>query len=362
MHNLRFWAVAAAAAVLTVPCAGAEPERLFEVDVVALAGGQETPGLETLRSNHAGFAYTFANEENKKSFDADPEKYAVQLGGACARMGPLSGEGRTTIYAVHKDRLYIFASTDCRDTFRKHADRLLEGPDAAPAGFDAAAAQRGRELVELAVVGVGGASALDAVGRYEREVVKTQVSQGKEWVNTHTWVVRFPDHFLDRDTWNETSWASVVTPTDAFASGTEVRDLQPAQREAMERQFRHDPVVILRSRARADFVAFADGQGKVGETAVEYVVVHFAGATTRLAVDPATGQVLSASFKGRGKSLFMGNVEQVFSDFEAVGPLALPRKATVTFDGERLPSADRELTRQGVDGAAAADEFSRPAM
>jgi YHS domain-containing protein len=46
--------------------------------------GKPVKGLAQYQSNLNGLTYNFSSEENKKLFDANPEKYEVQFGGFCA--------------------------------------------------------------------------------------------------------------------------------------------------------------------------------------------------------------------------------------------------------------------------------------
>jgi YHS domain-containing protein len=46
--------------------------------------GKPTRGVDKFQSSHNGAIYLFANEENKKRFEENKEKYAVQFGGFCA--------------------------------------------------------------------------------------------------------------------------------------------------------------------------------------------------------------------------------------------------------------------------------------
>src|SRR5262245_61503243 len=68
----------------------------FTVDVVGLVRDhQEVSGSAALTANRFGYVYLFSQETNREAFLKDPEKYEVQLGGACGKMGELSGRGST---------------------------------------------------------------------------------------------------------------------------------------------------------------------------------------------------------------------------------------------------------------------------
>jgi YHS domain-containing protein len=93
-------------------------ERVLKIDAVELIDHQrEVEGTTEFQHRHGRYLYLFANAANAATFKADPAKYEIQLGGACGRMGALSGEGSPKLFAVHDGRLYIFASEQCKRSF-----------------------------------------------------------------------------------------------------------------------------------------------------------------------------------------------------------------------------------------------------
>ena len=63
-------------------------EALDGVDtVILLKEGKEVFGKQAFRSEHGRFAYLFSTADTKADFDKAPEKYAIQMGSLCARMG-----------------------------------------------------------------------------------------------------------------------------------------------------------------------------------------------------------------------------------------------------------------------------------
>ena len=79
--------------------------------VVLLKQGKEVFGKQAFRSEHGRFAYLFSSAETKAEFDKAPAKYAIQMGGLCARMGG-TVTGNPSDYIVHEGKIYIFGS-DC---------------------------------------------------------------------------------------------------------------------------------------------------------------------------------------------------------------------------------------------------------
>lgn len=89
------------------------------LDPVALVCGEEVEGEASLLAEDDRYRYRFANERNRRAFAADPGRYRIEYGGACAGMrgetGP--GTGDPGIFLVHGGRIYIFASDNCRVDF-----------------------------------------------------------------------------------------------------------------------------------------------------------------------------------------------------------------------------------------------------
>ncbi len=155
--------VASLAVVFGLDAATPEPALALKgLDPVALAQGREVAGREELELVDGLYRYRFENEASRASFRADRDRYAIQLGGGCGRMGPLSGLGSPDRFLVHEGRTYIFASDSCRSSFAKAPERYLEGDDTPPEG-DTEARRRGAELIERAAKAVGG-EALDQLG------------------------------------------------------------------------------------------------------------------------------------------------------------------------------------------------------
>ncbi len=346
--------------VSTVALAGApNPSRTLKVDAVELVAGNEIEGKEEFSAQHGRYRYLLSTQANCDAFLKTPEKFEIQLGGACARMGPLSGEGTTDLLGVHDGKIYIFASEQCRKRFMSAPRELLDRPDP-PAAGDAAAIRRGRELLDLAVKEIGGEEALSKLVSVHAEATSTTQQGDKTYTNRKAWTIRFPSDFRLEDNWNESRWAAVATKDDAYFATDEVWTMHSQQREALEKEFRHDPLVILQSRSRSDFVAAAGGNGKVNDRAVEYVAVSFGGATSKLAIDAENGRIHSISFRGRGPTLALGDVERNFSDFQTFEGISVPMSASASFNGEPASGMTRRLDRVVVNPTLAAGVFERP--
>lgn len=343
----------------------------FGIDAVELVrgGGRETPGDPAFAVAHGGFVYHFASAESKAAFEADPTKYEIQYGGACARMGPLSGTCRTDLPAVHEGKVYLFASPQCRETFLKNPSALLEREDARPEGTPAQA-DEAAALLARAARAVGGDESLNALQSIEwyRErdeeagKVTYRVVESKRW--------SFPASLRTFESWNESAWAQSLEPQKAyFADSTGRRDMVEIQKQAMNRLRLTDPIAMLRAREHADFVAFDAGPGEIeGSTpearhAVRWVTCHTQGVTVLLGIEPETGVIRAIEYQGRGPSMTIGTTRKVFDEFEEFGGVRLPRLTAVWHEGKPLKGSPFRATAIRVNqplDAAVADPRVKP--
>lgn len=85
-----------------VAIAGYDPVSYFQ--------DKPTIGLAEITVEHDGAVYQFANDQNRATFLADPEKYAPQYGGWCAvaisenKTFPINPQ----TYSIEDGKLYLF--------------------------------------------------------------------------------------------------------------------------------------------------------------------------------------------------------------------------------------------------------------
>lgn len=349
--TITFCCVVAAAAAAAAAATASPPEALptLTLDPVELIRGHEVPGDEALSLDHGGFRYRFANAANRATFATEPERYEIQLGGACARMGALSGRGRTDLFTVHDGHIYIFASESCRNAFRQDPAAVLDTEDPRPYVFNRDAVVRGAALVERAVEGMGGADAVDTVAVYQERADREVEYEGKAILRTRGFTIDFPNGIRRDRTWADERWTEAVAgDLGWFESSEGTRGMCAQQRRVLERLAARNVLVILRSRGRDDFLAIAGGSGVVDGAPVDFVDVHFDGCHSMLGIDRATGRILSQTYRGRGPSMRLGVVQRRFSDFQAVEGLTLPRTIATTFDGEPIEDSPVRLAQLRV--------------
>src|SRR5215207_5067690 len=172
LKTLVFVSVTALSAQAQAQMAAPPTDALDGVDtVVLLKEGKEVFGKQAFHSERGGLTYLFSSAETKAQFDAAPEKYAVQMGGLCARMGK-TVTGNPSDYLVHAGKIYLFGSDACHKAFAAAPEKYLPKPSPAMP-TDPAATTKGRALLEKAVASLGGAK-LDALASYAESSSEVQ--------------------------------------------------------------------------------------------------------------------------------------------------------------------------------------------
>ena len=346
--------------LLLLPAAAvmAQQPALRGLDPVALCKGQEQPGKPELALQHGAYRYQFASADQQALFTKDPERYEIQLGGACARMGPLSGTGDAQRWLVHKERIYIFASDQCREGFRKRHDAFLAIDEPAPT--DAAALAAGKALVERAALGHGGAERLRAWRSYRHE---RSAKNGDTTDLRRTWLqlpatARFDHDYTQGDkTWR---YANVLTPATTFSLANDKGKLL-GKDAAHELQFElfGEPLVALRLVLAGDALAVPAGTREVGGVAVEEFTVWYHQRTITFGIGQ-DGRVRTARCRGRGPGLWFATLERVYDDFQEHGGLHVPTSVRVLFDGQDVPAMHERREKIVVDGELPDGLFTAP--
>ncbi|MEW6212658.1 MAG: YHS domain-containing protein [Acidobacteriota bacterium] len=314
------------------------PTAIEGLDPVMLVQGKDVIGQQKYSVIRGDFEYLFASEENKAAFEKDPARYEIQLDGTCARMGPAVA-GNADLFTVYKGRIYIFGSGQCLKLFEAAPEKYLE-KETAPATPTAESLQKGTALIAKAVQAMGGAEKIDALAGYIEKRTGTVTRQNAQ-VEVKIIVTKlFPDRVRQDRAIAGNSFAQVLRPGEMFVIVQQQRVFpgrEPARAE-LERSFRRTPLEILRARRRADFKAYATGQGKAGESVVDVIAVEFGGVRAQIGID-ATGRILSLSYRGRNSSGEVGETTETYSDFRAVSGLTLPYKITGGFNAEHVPES-----------------------
>ncbi len=322
-----------ACAVPPLPAPKPSAERaLFPIDPVILLGsGEKMEGVATREANYGGFRYRFATEASQRAFAATPTRFAIGMGGGCARMGPLSGRGDVARYEVVNDRLYIFASDACRASFLKDPSAFLEVADA-PFPTDA----RGLELAAVA------RRWLRADAACPSEIVVTdhqEVKSGEEMHKTRDEVRLSPNLlFTTLNAWDESVWwttASLVesavtdTPTHFMRSTVQGEQLlDDSQLAAFRRVAMVEPLFLSRLLLQSDVKLAGGGaaEWKVGDRTLtgEILKIHWKEVTVEWLIKAATGQPMAQRAMKRSRDARFAQVTEAFSDWNDKAGVRIP--------------------------------------
>jgi YHS domain-containing protein len=338
---MKKWLLSFVALAPALALFGAPPPvvtALLGNDPVVMTEGREEAGKPEITAEWGLYRYRFVSAENKAKFVADPERYAIQYGGACANMGPLSGLGDPNRYTLYEGRIYSFASGECKKAFLDNPSAFIDSDDAPPQGSPADE-EKARGLLDRAVDGFGGADAVATVKSLQTKIKLVQQRGSREVVGWREVAIGFPDRYRFSETWGAFQGGHAMSGGEGFRfSGAEAWPVKSAELAAMRRDLYRSPLALLKARGEAGFKAVAAGAGRVGETAVEWVDVGLPGVTTRLAIDPQSGRVLQVSYRGwTPKGL--GQVTRTFSEYRKSNGLTLPHGIEIRYDGEPAGSA-----------------------
>lgn len=316
-------------------------------DPVELTQGREVKGDATLAVTRHTYRYLFANEANQSKFKQSPERYQIQFGGGCGQMGSLSGIGNPDRFYVFGERIYIFASEQCRNSFKAAPEKHLEAPDVVPVG-SAAERQRGQALVQLALTGLGGAKAVDGVRSYQAQIKLAYQQKDKTLEYPQTLTLLLPGQYRDEYDWGSGASGDVLTSAGAISFDKKGRRLREEPvRAALERGLYRHPLALLQARKQKGFVAVAGDKATVNGVEIEWLKLAYRGATTALALD-AQGRVVQLAYRDR-KGAF-GDLVKTFSDFREVSGVLLPFKIEESFNGKPVTSPVTTYEKIVVNG------------
>lgn len=319
--------------------------------VILVQQGKEVFGKADLTVERGRFRYLFSSADTKATFEREPAKYEIQLGGACARMGG-TATGNPADYFVHDGRIYIFGSDECRKRFAAAPEKYLPTP-ATPMPFSAEAAANGRALLDRLAAAMGGADRLDALSTYIEMASQVQRREDREVTITTRTIWQFPSRArLERTMPNmqggQTTFATVLTGDDAW-SVMERRTFPIAEtaRRTLEQTFGRHPLAILKARTEPGFQAAAVEPARNEGTAVQRVRIRHRGLDATVALGEKSGLLHSIEFRDRNMEGELGQYTLVYSDFRDAGGLVLPHSVRAVFNGQ--PDAFRSWTVQSAD-------------
>ena len=313
--------------------------------VVLLTQGKEVFGKEAFKTTHGRLNYLFSTAETMAEFDKDPGKYAVQMGGLCARMAG-TVIGNPSNYVVHDGKIYIFASDNCRALFIKAPAKYMPRP-AAPLPTDTAAVARGRELLEKAAAAHGGAALDTATSYVETSTTIQQRPTGDVAITTkNMW--QFPGLARSERTLplaaGPLTVATLLTPAGGWGlSDGRSRPALAAMMPALELTLGRQLVPLLRQRQDPATRVAALPAATVAGVHVDRVRVVRGGLDLTLNIDPASSRVHSTSFVDRNEQGEVGEIVILYDNFRTVDGVTVPFIENALFNGGPNPALSRTL-------------------
>lgn len=216
------------------------------LDPVLLLQGKEVPGLADFSENHLRYTYRFSSKENQQAFRKDPLKFAVQNGGACGKMGELTGRGSPDRWYVAQGKIFIFASESCRDTFKSNESAYFLTPSPAPRSSEAERAAASQALAKFR-----SQNGADAPRENVQWTVETKYQDGgksKIW-RSHAGFFS-GKAFAQWEQWDAgLSFFSATGSASAEGKVGDVAEMHPGERRELLAQIIRHPLSILLSRS-----------------------------------------------------------------------------------------------------------------
>jgi YHS domain-containing protein len=302
------------------------------LDPVELTRGRESEGEDRFAASSGKFRYRFVSDENRRLFETDPERYGIRFGGACMRMGPLSGGGDSDRFVVHAGGIYVFASDACRNTFLKSPDRYVirEDPKIAQ---DEESSKRASDVLDRAVEALGGKEkllSLKTLGIDLEIILKTPESETRfirKSILGHDF-----DYFTE-DVYDTYRGGWKISGGRGFFTWGKGEYAAPSVSRFMTRTLMHEPVAVLKSFLAGKCQAMISATGEDADSDSDAVIVNTGEGSTTLIVDRKTGQIKGTRFDGWG-NLGMSRFERTYEDFSTFDGLSLPRKISTRVDGK----------------------------
>jgi len=307
--------------------------------VVLIESGERLPGESDLQVQHAYYRYNFADAANRAAFLAHPERYEIQLGGACARMGALSSVGRPDLFTVHQDKLYIFASEACRERFSADPHSVLEPIVDPLPRIHIYAAGLGGQVFESCVQWLGGEQVID------QSEIEWSFEQQADYGEGPVLAAQLQEigpgaRYRMENRWGDNKRVKELEGDQAYLldPGIGLRSAAFSQLRALDRQAQQHLLAIFASRSSEDLHLAAvptDQDGVVELMVLVHLIQH------NLGVREATGEILWHEYGGYGSDITYGQIREDFLRWEQHGGLRVPVAWKRSFNGEFLVEVDR---------------------
>jgi YHS domain-containing protein len=327
-------------------------EALDGLDPVLLIQGKEVPGTSGFAVVRGRFSYLFSSADTKATFEREPAKYEIQLGGMCARMGKTAG-GNPSDFFVYEGKIYVFGSDDCHRKFQAAPQKYL-APAAQPFPTSKSATTRGRQLIDQVVKSIGPAERIDGLSSYVEAINQTQKRMDTDVpvVIKTSWL--FPDHVRQERSMTfqgKTMGGTTIVAPEGMWYVTQSGQAYPtpsAARPSAEQDFGRHPIALLRMRQDPTAKIAALGALTIDGKQVEQVRIARGPVDVIMNVDWA-GHLHSLTFTDRNNDGEYGTYTLRYADFKEVHGLTLPFAVRGAFNGQPDPSQTWTVESIAVD-------------
>ena len=330
--------VTATIALITLTTTGKTELVLTGLDPIDLINGVQIRGFDHYKYDYLRYRYLFSTKEHYNLFAQNPEKYAVQDGGACGKMGPLTGKGSPDRFAVINKKIYLFASDGCRTGFVNNPDPYFAQVPAPPRV--STENRRRAQALFTTVRKAHGLNQNQTMPSVQWTVETPYKSNGEDLI----WYAR--ETYVNEDTlasW----WGDIKNPgfflikgqqnlegkyNDAFA-------IAPSEQRELRASFLRHPSGVLGGAASNVVALSEDGLGFVTSS-------H--GITSTILLDPQTNRIATIKFTDHYSGP-VASVERRFSDYIAVNDIWLPKSTeTKVNNGNWSPKTTAAKIEVGI--------------
>lgn len=286
------------------------------LDPVLLVEGKQVIGQPHLTAAYLRHEYRFSTEENLARFKADPVRFAVQNGGACAKMGELTGRGSPSRWVVTRGKIFLFASDGCKSSFLQNEERYFEAVEVAPPATPEDR-KRAQKVFDTMIQAHGGSSALRSAKHFQWQYDTPYKQDGKDLVWHTVYALMGPNKYAYWEVGERDKAFFSVDGSAAFEGKRgEVYGVHPGEQRQLKALFARSPAGILMGASSP--VATLEGGARGLVMARDDVVF-------RVYLDPKTFRIDRVAFKDR----FFGPVNDIeieYSDYANVAGIALPKR------------------------------------
>ncbi|MBS1715262.1 MAG: hypothetical protein JST30_13090 [Armatimonadetes bacterium] len=308
------------------------------LDPIELQQGREVQGDPRFSVKYLRHEYRFASSARLKQFQKDPVAYAAQNGGACGKMGALTGKGSPDRFAVVNGKLFFFASDGCRTTFMASKDKYFASVGRRPA-VRAVDKEAASSVFSKALKAHGGRSLRALKGLFwTLETPYKEDGLDKVWKTNWSFLAK--DRYAHWEEWDKGRLFFVVNGKKA-AEGKpgEVYGVHPGELRALDAMFTRHPVGILLGNGAGVLTPLKAGKGW---TMAKGDIVF------DVTLDDETSRIRSISYHDRAAGP-VADVVVEYSDYVQVEGAWLPTVSRSKVDDGEW-SAPRRITYRANAG------------